>query len=58
MRILSLIRTAIHLLFKVDLMPEDIYDIYISPSAVPSSIYGQNAMNGVVQIWTKKLFTD
>ena len=35
--------------------PEGIYDIYVNEFfPVPNSVYGQNAKNGLVQIWTKK----
>jgi len=44
------------LLNKLD--KKDIYDISVSTSPVPAAIYGQNAKNGLVQIWTKKLFKD
>jgi len=30
-----------------------IYDIAISPSPVPKSIYGINAENGIIKIWTE-----
>ncbi len=39
------------------LNPEDIYDISVGQTPVPPSIYGQNAKNGLVQIWTKKFMT-
>jgi hypothetical protein len=42
------------ILNKLD--PKDIYDISVSSSPVPPTMYGQNAKNGLVQIWTKKLF--
>ena len=38
--------------------PKEIYDIYVSPSQVPFSMYGQNSKNGLVQIWTKKFMTE
>jgi len=38
--------------------PKDIYDISVNPSPAPAFMYGQNAKNGLVQIWTKKLFRD
>jgi hypothetical protein len=34
--------------------PNDIYDISVNRSKVPATIYGLNAKNGLVQIWTKK----
>ncbi|MCX6318889.1 MAG: hypothetical protein NTW29_16540, partial [Bacteroidetes bacterium] len=37
--------------------PEDIYDISVGQTPVPASMYGQNAKNGLVQIWTKKFMT-
>ncbi|MGZ8545203.1 MAG: hypothetical protein ACXWV0_07890 [Flavisolibacter sp.] len=39
------------------LKPEDIYDISVGITPVPASIHGQNAKNGLVQIWTKKFMT-
>jgi len=39
------------------LSPKDIYDISVGQTLVPSSTYGQNSKNGLVQIWTKKLIT-
>lgn len=39
------------------LNPEDIYDISVGQTPVPASMYGQNAKNGLVQIWTKKFLT-
>jgi hypothetical protein len=39
------------------LNPEDIYDISVGQTPVPTSIYGQNSKNGLVQIWTKKFMT-
>ena len=36
----------------------NIYNISVNTSPVPASMYGQNAKNGLVQIWTKKLFKD
>jgi hypothetical protein len=35
----------------------DIYDISIGQTPVPTSIYGQNSKNGLVQIWTKNFIT-
>ena len=35
------------------LSPKDIYDISVSSLPVPVSMYGQNAKNGLVKIWTK-----
>lgn len=40
-----------------NLNAKDIYDISVELTPVPESIYGQNAKNGLVQIWTKKLMT-
>jgi hypothetical protein len=40
------------------LKPKDIYDISVNTSPVPAVMYGQNSKNGLVQIWTKKLFKD
>jgi hypothetical protein len=37
--------------------PKDIYDISVSSSPVPTTMYGQNAKNGLVQIWTNKFMT-
>ena len=35
---------------------KDIYDIYVNEFfPVPPTIYGQNAINGIVQIWTKEI---
>ena len=39
------------------LNPKDIYDISVGLTPVPASIYGHNAKNGLVQIWTKKFMT-
>lgn len=39
------------------LKPQDIYDISVGETPVPFSMYGQNAKNGLVQIWTKKFMT-
>jgi len=39
------------------LSPKDIYDISVGQTPVPSSTYGQNSKNGLVQIWTKKYIT-
>lgn len=39
------------------LNPKDIYDISVGLTAVPAVLYGQNAKNGLVQIWTKKSMT-
>ncbi|HYF69043.1 MAG TPA: hypothetical protein VD884_12955 [Ohtaekwangia sp.] len=36
---------------KID--PKEIYDISDHPDPAPASIYGQNARNGLVQIWTR-----
>jgi hypothetical protein len=41
-----------------NLDPKDIYDIDVSSSPVPATIYGRNSKNGLVQIWTKKLFNE
>ena len=53
----SVHHTEIKLAFEA-LDTKYIYDIYLSPSAVPFSIYGQNAKNGLVQIWTTRIFKD
>lgn len=39
------------------LNPGDIYDISVGQTPVPALMYGQNAKNGLVQIWTKKFMT-
>ena len=42
---------------KID--PQQIYDISVNGFfPVPSSIYGQNAKNGMVQIWTKDRYEE
>ena len=39
--------------------PKEIYDISVNGFfAVPSSIFGQNARNGLVQIWTKQKYIE
>lgn len=39
--------------FLKKLVPSEIYDMSVNTSPVPTVIYGQNAKNGLVQIWTK-----
>lgn len=34
--------------------PKEIYDISVNTSPVPATMYGKNAKNGLVQIWTMK----
>lgn len=42
---------------KID--PKEIYDISVNGFfPVPTSIFGQNAKNGLVQIWTKQKYKD
>jgi hypothetical protein len=43
--------------FLDNVNPEDIYDISVGQTPVPVSMYGQNAKNGLVQIWTKQFMT-
>lgn len=40
--------------FLAKVNPEDVFDISVGQTPVPASMYGQNAKNGLVQIWTKK----
>jgi hypothetical protein len=45
------------MLDKVD--PKEIYDISVNVSfRVPASLFGQNAKNGLVQIWTKQTYKE
>ncbi len=43
--------------FLDKLNPGDIYDISVGQTPVPALMYGQNAKNGLVQIWTKNFIT-
>ena len=55
-------KTIQHTLVKETLNkinPQDIYDISVNNYfPVPSTLYGQNAKNGLVQIWTKKNYKE